>query len=321
MSTTDENNTKNNEVKAQVPFSPSLLKSAIQKSVRRGDVDRAVRTAKSLIQLNEVDALRRLMIIPIEDCILPPDYDKYAAMLTKVSSKGSVPLTEAEKTMALSIIADVARCEWRDLDVGNPDDEGKDYAMQPVQGNKENDLVNALLYRQRIGGSYWDRIMLAQMARVWNRRFAEKTWDIEKLESYFSGQAIDWNDVPYATVDDIMLEVVDMHCSGILQMLLKIDWVKDLIRKEIPFNKRDWLGSDMSDHNLLEQIMWCTRSSINYKKNVWETVAGKDRPVSWLFADKVPEEMWPVYEHITELTKEETDNISRWVIAKQGGNK
>jgi len=308
-----------NTVKALVPFSPSLLKSAIQKSVRRGDVDKAVRTAKSLIQLNEVDALRRLMIIPIEDCILPPDYDKYAAMLAKVSAKGSVPLTEEEKTVALSIIGDVARCKWRDLDVGNPDEEeGKDYAMRPVQGNKENDLVNALLYRARAGGSRWDVPMLNQMARVWNRRFAEKTWDIEKLESYFSSEVIDWNDVPYATVDDIMLEAVDFHCSGILYMLLKIDWIKYLLRKEIPFNKRDWLGSDMSDHNLLEQIMWCTRSSINYKKNVWETQVGKDQPVSWLWADSIPEEMWPVYEHIASEIKEETDNISRWLIRKQG---
>src|SRR5665213_2938784 len=226
MSTTDEKNTKKNEVKALVPFSPSLLKSAIQKSVRRGDVDKAVRAAKSLIQLNEVDALRRLMIIPIEDCILPLDYDKLAAMLIKVSTKGTVPLTEEEKTQALSIIADVARCEWRDLDVGNPDDEGKDYAMQPVQGNKENNLVNALLYRARAGGSRWDVPMLNQTARVWNRRFAQKSWDIEKLESYFTGEVIEWKDVPYATVDDIMLEVVDFHCSGILYMLLKTDWVK-----------------------------------------------------------------------------------------------
>jgi len=309
------------EVKALVPFSPSLLKSAVQKSVRRGDVDKAVREAKSLIQLNEVDALRRLMIIPIEDCILPPDYDKYAVMLAKVITKGSVPLTEAEKTMALSIIADVARCEWRDLDVGNPDDEGKDYAMQPVKGNKENDLVNALLYRARAGGSRWDVPMLNQIARVWNRRFAEKTWDIEKLKSYYTGQVINWNDIPYATVDDIMLDAVDFHCSGILYTLLKIDWIKALLRKEIPFNKRNWLGSDMSDHNLLEQIMWCTRSSINYKKNVWETQVGKDQPVSWLWADSIPEEMWPVYEHITEAIKEETDNISRFIINKQGEKK
>lgn len=320
MDITDENKLKN-EVKALVPFSPSLLKSAIQKSVRRGDIDKTLRAAKSLIQLNETDALRRLMIIPIEDCILPLDYDKYAAMLMKVSSKGSEPLTEAEKTIALSIIGDVARCKWRDLDVDNPDDEGKDYAMQPVQGNKENDLVNALLYRARAGGSRWDVPMLNQMARAWNKRFAEKTWTIEKLKSYYTGEVINWNDVPYATVDDILLESVDFHCSGILYTLLKIDWIKELLRKEIPFNKRDWLGSDMSDHNLLEQIQWTTRSSINTKKNVWETQVGKDQPVSWLWADKIPEEMWPVYQRITEAITEETDNISRWLISKQGEKK
>src|SRR5581483_1319549 len=108
------------KAEALVRFSPSLLKSNAQKAVRRGDVDKAVRSAKSLIQLNEVDALRRLMIIPIEDVMLHQNYDKLAAMLTKVSSKGSLPLTEEEKTQALSIIADVANCGWRDLDVNNP---------------------------------------------------------------------------------------------------------------------------------------------------------------------------------------------------------
>lgn len=310
-----------NEVKALVPFSPSLLKSAIQKSVRRGDVDKAVRTAKSLLTLSETDALRRLMIIPVEDCILPPDYDKLAAMLTKISAKGSNPLTEEEKTVALSIIADAARCEWRDLDVGNPDDLGKDYVMQPVKGSKENDLIDALLYRSRIGGTKWDFWMLSGMARAWNKRFAEGIWTAEKLKQYSTGEVVKWSDVPYATVDDIMLETVDMHCSGLLYLLLKIDWIKDLLRKEIPASKRGWLGSDIRDLNLLEQIIWCMRSSLNPKKNIWETQVGKDQSVSWLWADKVPEEIWPVYENIMQQIQEETDNISRWVIRQQGEKK
>ncbi len=326
MNKTDEKNAKKDAVKALVPFSPSLLKSAIQKSVRRGDVDKAVRAAKSLILLNETDALRRLMIIPIEDCIMPPDYDKYAAMLMRVSSKGGEPLTEKEKTLALSIIADVARCEWRDLDVDNPDDEGKDYAMQPVKGNKENNLIDALLYRSRIGGSRWDYWMLTQVARVWNRRFANGSWKAEDLKKYFTSKVIQWNDVPYATVDDILLQSVDMHSSGILYMLLKLDWVNDLLIKEIPPDKRgfmnhDYTKSDMSNKDLLDSIMWCCRSSINFKKNVWETYLGKDKPITYLWADRIPREYWPVFEKINEAIKEETDSISRWIIGQQGGLK
>jgi hypothetical protein len=258
------------------------------------------------------------MIIPIEDCILPPVYDKLAAMLTKVSAKGSEPLTEAEKTIALSIIGDAAKCEWRDLDTGNPDDGGKDYVMQPVTGNRENDLINSLLYRSRIGGTKWDYWMLTGMARVWNKRFAEKTWTAKQLKQYFTGEVIEWNDVPYATVDDILIESVDMHCSGILYLLLKIGWVKDLLNQKIPFNRRDFLGSDVSNVNLLETIIWTMRSSLNPKKNIWQSQVGKDQPVSWLWADKVPEQYWPVFEDIMEQLKEETDNISRWIIRTQG---
>ena len=325
MNITDENNSKK-EVKALVPFSPSLLKSNIQKAVRRNDADKAIKSAKSLITLNETDALRRLMIIPIEDCLLPVDYDKLAAMLMRVSTKGGEPLTEAEKSLALSIIGDVARCEWRDLDVDNPDDLGKDYAMHSVKGSKENDLVNALLYRSRIGGSRWDYWMLTQMARVWNKRFAEGTWKADDLKQYFTGEIIDWNDVQYATVDDFLLESVDMHSSGILFMLLKLDWVNDLLIKEIPPDKRgfmshDYTKSDMSNKELLDSVLWCCRSSINLKMNVWETELGKDKPVTYLLADRIPRDYWPVFEKINEAIKEETDNISRWVISQQAGVK
>lgn len=317
MNKTDEKDAKK-EAKALVPFSPSLLKSNIQKSVRRGDVDKAVRSAKSLILLNETDALRRLMVIPVEDAILPADYDKLAALLMRVSSKGGEPLTEPEKTLVLSIIADVARCQWRDLDVGNPDDEGKDYVMQPVKGNKENDLINALLYRSRVGTSKWDWVMLNQMARVWNRRFTEGTWKAEDLKQYATGEIVEWAAVPYATVDDIMLETVDMHCSGLLYMLLKLGWVKDLLRKEIPPEKRTWLGSNISDLNLLETVIWCMRSSLNPKRNIWYE---DQRPVHWLESDNVPKQYWKVFEDIMQQLKEETDSISKWVISQQGGVK
>lgn len=50
------------------------LKSAVQKSVRRGLAGQAVRCAAALSQLDESEALRRLCIIAVEDAIVPPDY-------------------------------------------------------------------------------------------------------------------------------------------------------------------------------------------------------------------------------------------------------
>jgi hypothetical protein len=258
------------------------------------------------------------MIIPIEDCLLPPGYDKLAALTAKVSSKGGGPLTEDEKTLILSIVADVARCEWRDLDTGDPDDEGDGYLMQGLSGGKENDLVNALLYRARIGGSRWDLPMLNGKARSWNKRFAEGSWSYETIKGYFTGEIVEWRDVPYATKDDFLLEAVDFHCfPPIINMMLKKPQVKELLSSRIPFNQRGFLGSDMSDGALLETIMWTTRVSINYKRNVWETAAGVDQTVSWLWADKIPEQWWPVFEDINEQLKEELDNIARWYLSKQ----
>ena len=302
------------KVKESVPFYKSTLKSAVQKAIRKGEVEKAVRCTKSFLELDELDCLRRSMIWPIEDVLLHPSYHDLAKLTDKLSQKGSVPLTEAEKTKVLSLVGDFARCEWRDLDVGNVDDEGEAYAMRPVKGNRENDLIDALLYRQRIGASSWDRTMLAQMARVWNRRFALGTWTAEKLKRYFSGEVMNWSDVPYAQKEDILIESIDFHCSPINAILLKKDSVKELLKSEIPFNRRDFLGSDMSNGNLLEVIIWTMRSGINYKKNIWYEDHGT---VDWRDADKVPKNYWLVFEKIYDQIKQETDNIAEWYLNKQ----
>lgn len=298
----------------RIPFYKSTLKSAVQKAIRRGEVEKAIRCTKSFLELDELDCLRRSMIWPIEDVILHPAYDELAKLTDKLSRKGSVPLTEKEKSKVLSLVGDFARCGWRDLDVGNVDDEGEAYAMQPVKGGRENDLVNALLFRQRIGAGYWDKTMLAQMARVWNKRFAQGSWTAEKLKQYYTGENIAWNDIPYATVADIPVETIDFHCSPINTILLKKDSVKELLKSEIPFNRRDFLGSDMSNGNLLETIMWTMRSGINYKKNIWYEDHGA---VDWRNADKVPKNYWPVFEKIYDQIKQETDNIAEWYLNKQ----
>ena len=314
MDITDKKNAKNSEVKEKIYFSKGVLKSATQKAIRRGEVEKAVRCTKSFLELDELDCLRRSMIWPAEDVLLHPQYDELAKLTYKLSQKGSVPLTDKEKTKVLTIVGDFARCEYRDLDVDNPDDPGEAYQMKSITG-REVDLVNALLFRARAGGSRYDVPMLNQMARVWNKRFSEKTWDVEKLKSYYTGKVIEWKSVAYAQREDILPESIDMHTDPwIMGKLLQKPDVKDLLHKLIPINDRDWANDGWADVNIIEQVMWCCRSSINLKLNIWMK---PPRTVSYLEADHIPERLWPAFEELYRRIEPDLDEIAKLKLDRQ----
>ena len=93
-------------------LSPSLLKSALQKAVRRGLATSAVRIAAELWRRNPQELIRRLLIIPIEDSTLHPAYP----LLTWMMMATAAGYTPGEQCAAavLSFVADVACCKWVD---------------------------------------------------------------------------------------------------------------------------------------------------------------------------------------------------------------
>ncbi|HEY1645849.1 MAG TPA: hypothetical protein VGF75_05775 [Candidatus Saccharimonadales bacterium] len=304
-------NTQFNGMEAKiVPYSPSLLKSALQKSVRRGEVDKALSVAKSLLEKDARGCLRRLMVIVLEDGLLLPDYDKLAILTDRIRLKGS-NLTEEDKSLVLSMVADLTALQWRDFDIGNPDF-AADYKLAKL-ADKELDLINAINLRVRLGGWQDDMRMLRGYAKIWNKRFAEKTWDIDKLRSYFSGEKIEWADVACAKDEDILLEAIDFHCSPVGKILLKKPTVSKLIQEAMSPESRGWAGQWQSDEDILNKIVWCLRSGVSRKLVLW---TGK--PIDWLLADKIPEKYWDDFKRIYEKIEPELNNICQWYLDKAG---
>lgn len=299
--------TQLNGMGTDIPYSASLLKSAIQKAVRRGDVDKALACTKSLLDKDPRACLRRLMVIVLEDGLLLPNYAELAVLTDRIRQKGTT-LTEQDKTLVLTMVADLTRCEWRDFDKGNPD-YVEDYKLAKL-GDKEMALVNAINYRARIGGYKGDLDMLRSHARIWSKRFAE-TWDINRLRKYFTGEVVEYTDVPYATNEDIPLEAVDFHCSPVGRILLKKPYVSRLIQEAMPERTRQWAEPWTSDEDMLNKVVWALRSGVNYKKVLW---TGKS--VDWLTADNIPEKHWDDFRSIYEKINGELDNLARWYLEK-----
>ncbi|HEY1644872.1 MAG TPA: hypothetical protein VGF75_00615 [Candidatus Saccharimonadales bacterium] len=297
-----------NNVRTDVPFSPSLLKSAIQKAVRRGEVDKALACTKSLLDKDPRACLRRLMVIVMEDGLLLPNYDKLAVLTDRIRVKGS-DLTEEDKTLVLSMVADLTCSETRDFEKNNPD-YSKDYKVAKLK-DEELALINAINYRVRIGGWKDDLDMLRVFAKVWNKRFTEGTWDVKKLRSYFTGEVIEYADVPYASKEDVPIEAIDFHCSPVGRILLKKPYVSKLIQEAMPINTRAWAGEWQSDEDILNKIVWCLRSGVSFKKVLWT-----DKPVDWLIEDKIPQEHWDDFKSIYQKIEPELNSIAHWYLDK-----
>ena len=76
----------------------AILKSAIQKAVRRGEVEKAIRCAKGLMELEIVQFLHRITIIVMEDVILHPD----CALALDALERG-------EKKLSRVVVLDIVR--------------------------------------------------------------------------------------------------------------------------------------------------------------------------------------------------------------------
>lgn len=306
----DENEKKVPVKKAEIsdiPFSASLLKSAIQKAVRRCDVKRAVICAKALMEKNMMEFLRRWGIIVIEDALLHPMYGEAMRMaMRKVTNVEQ--LEESEKDMLLNMVADVAAMRVRDdfykinTDVGKVQFEDMNYEGM---GEKEVGLVKALKYRAAIGGMAGDIDMMRKMAAVWHWRFREGGWTVEKLWGYFDfGNDWKWKDVPVVEKTDIMLEAVDFHCfPKMLTLLAEKNYVKGMMAQNFP-------KADIEKQLLL--IIWRMRSGVQYKKQI-----GYGREVDWFKdTENDVEHEREAHEFVWDRISGEVNKISIWWLGK-----
>ncbi|MFZ2978038.1 MAG: SWIM zinc finger family protein, partial [Candidatus Magasanikiibacteriota bacterium] len=285
-----------------VGFSISLLKSAEQKAVRRGDVNRAVKCAKIHLKKDCNDFWRRLAIIVLEDVVLHPDYKRIVDLSLDTSKKTYIQNKEDDE-FGIGIIEQLARCEWRDFDY-------KDYLKTKSYdtfekfeslSDKEKELINAIKLRAKLGGMSWDMNMLNGLAVVWTYRFFEKEYTVEDLEKMYSKPQIKYDEISdKESEDDILTAAVDFHCSPILNILLKKPQIVNFVNNIYP---------DFEAKLILEKIVWKERSAVSYKKNI------TNKQVVDHYQDKTSqflEEHRDRFGRIYEFISNDLENISKW---------
>lgn len=280
-------------VKEHSCLSLSVLKSILQKAIRRRRPLPAVRTAMEIIDKNLGELLRRLPIIILEDSFLHPDIPLLVWLMAAESKGYQIPRKLITKV--LQIVHEVASCPWSDC---------LTWSSNENRGNTEVTTVNSvspkcelilrsISLRAKYGGMVGDVKMLKLYEKLWNHRFQELRFvPSNMLKQVGIPKTLDWGDLPLKLHErlqeqskapvstlvhqglfrlefkDVCVEGVDFHCSSVLDQLISH---QQLFHSCIDFLSRDGLHIPGNQHEwlmeILRQCMWNYSSGVNHRRS------------------------------------------------------
>lgn len=305
-------------------LSVSVLKSALQKNVRRGRAGPAVRAAVALSRRTSFSELvRRILVVCVEDAHVCLFHTPALTWLTAAVSRGYEP-SLGDVIVALNAVAVACLVTVKDAEAidGAKGAAPRSSENCPDSWYKNGDadlvtLVRCLQMRACYGGMKGDIAMLRRCAQVWFRRFAEAPaeWRSCLLKSRSAAEAA----VPGSLVlsalsrsstlkkGDIPATAIDFHCSSVCDELARFTVARG---EAFPAFQR--FGTDCVDG--IERLMWTFSSSTTGKATSWCDGVAEDArsPESDVKATCLDELLW--VEHLQPLARQ----FARGILFKAG---
>lgn len=187
----------------------SLIKSNLQKAVRRKCATVAMASAIALLQKSPLQLLRRLPIIMLEDVCAMDSLPILVWLMIALSRTDIYSLTNEDKYVIVQIVnnmclvdstVEIEECdmvEWthRMIDSSN--------ATPTADGIIKKDVCLSLFYREKYGGLKPDLKLLNNAVTFYNSLECSQEKDIKKTDWYL--------DVHLPHVLEIMVEAIDFH--------------------------------------------------------------------------------------------------------------
>jgi len=146
------------------PIPLAVVKSMLQKAVRRRRHTSAARLAHELYRLSPTELLRRLPVIIVEDSAMHPGYPAIVWMMLAVSKGYHLP--DLLLVLILHLTIEVSLVQSRDfVDVSEDDVSAAEMGATDVEEMPKGaarDLVASLLLRVSFGGMPGDMVMLGR---------------------------------------------------------------------------------------------------------------------------------------------------------------
>jgi len=260
-----------------------VYKSNLQKCVRRGLKDRAIRTTYAMMSTDLCDVLRRIPIIMIED-VLPHPSIVPLVWWMMAATKGYL-LSDWEVGWILGIIHMI--CDIEQYQVKNsrckPKGELEDWSNL---SSLQSDLFWALEFRKAYRGMYCDVEMIEYLQRQWLGRFSNSMQrdsdDLWDMLMEIQVEPIDLSSLGVCDKNDLILEAFDQHCFS---------WIPKKLGAKFP---------QYTEYEIKGAI-WYYRSRIN-KRSVCKG------SVSVEYIDDL--------ELVYDVIKDELEELCRWIFEK-----
>lgn len=271
----------------------SLIKSALQKNIRRGRAVAASRIATHMCLSSSsfVELVRRLVIISVEDAILHPDI-AVLTWLMCATSKGFEP-TDALRASVIRIAGELAAVQVRDEPAYGPNTPLtlNDVETKLSESPDESTVVQSLIIRAHFGGMPGDVAMLHGFSRVWLERFTQMSCDAnvpvdydallnpEIIESDVKSPWLTYLELIFdATTenerthfggfmrrDDIPIAAVDFHVSSCVENVLQVPSIR---LKVVDAGKSLGFGDDMNVTDRVKSAIWRHSAGVNHKQPI-----------------------------------------------------
>lgn len=163
----DYKNNINKNNKNKIP----LLKSHLQKNVRRNETMKAIKSAKEFLDIDFGQFIRRLSIIMLEDCVL---HESYNVICWMTAAFGSWNPNKDDILYLLSIVEYLSNLEYLDeRNILNFDFKKNIKNINSLEGIYK-DLLYSMRFRISYGGMDGDKKMISFFCDKWLKRFQGK---------------------------------------------------------------------------------------------------------------------------------------------------
>jgi hypothetical protein len=210
------NENKNNEeinYKIKYKYNIELLKSNLQKCVRRKETKCALDTVNMMIRQDMQQLLRRLPIISLEDSVI--DFDDFIFLIwIMIANSRGYNLNDYDINRIFLITKNICESSYRDY-IDNDSSTSFNFELINKYDVKDNNIIKfyfCVFLRLEYGTMSGDSKWLKNIANKWLNRYKKDSIVIQKIKNkynIFEYKYFNENNI----LKNYLLEAVDFHCN------------------------------------------------------------------------------------------------------------
>ena len=249
-----------------------ILKSNLQKCIRRGYTEKALKTAYQYMKINITNFLRRISVIMLEDAVL---HESFTVIMWLICCSDNYEINDIIKSYLLGVVYFLSECKYIErvnkINYNFYSDMNK---INDINDIKELSLLYSLCLRVSYGGMNGDIQRFQSFIKVWLQYFQEKNDKSIFLYNKIKPIKIE-NEM---ITKDIHPSCIDFHIFPVIKNILKEypEYEENQIKDCIWYNR-----SCITDKKCINNVNKITRY-----KEIYEKIEEKLNKLSYFYIYK-----------------------------------